>query len=143
MLQDMLDEYQKLPDGQVKTDRLADIAAIQRALEVPGSHLIYLEKPGDPSQMAPAATSVGRPVHRRPRIGDGARGVRRDPRDDRRNDGRGRQLRNEAMNIAAETKMDGSHSIATIAWVRHRRTPAHHRVVRAFLRVADFGYCHA
>lgn len=35
LLQDMLAEYSRLPDGQVKTDRLADIAAIQEALRVP------------------------------------------------------------------------------------------------------------
>lgn len=61
MLEEMRQEYQQLPDGQVKTDRLADIAAIDEALQTPGSHLIYLEKPDDPSQMIPAATSVGDP----------------------------------------------------------------------------------
>lgn len=61
LLQQMYDEYSALPAGQVRTDRLADIAAIRKALEVPGSHLVYLAKPGDPSQMIPAATSVGDP----------------------------------------------------------------------------------
>jgi len=61
LLQEMLEQYRQLPDGEVKTDRLADIAAIQKALRLPNSHLVYLEKPGDPSQMIPAATSVGDP----------------------------------------------------------------------------------
>lgn len=61
MLQEMLQEYEQLPDGQVRTDRLADIAAIRRALTVPESHLVYLQRPDDPSQMIPAATSVGDP----------------------------------------------------------------------------------
>ena len=61
MLEEMRRDYQQLPDGQVKTDRLADIAAIEQALQTPGSHLIYLEHPTDPSQMVPAATSVGDP----------------------------------------------------------------------------------
>lgn len=61
LLQSMLDEYSQLPDSQVKRDRLADIAGIQNALKTPDSHLIYLAKPDDPSQMIPAATAIGNP----------------------------------------------------------------------------------
>ena len=50
-----------LPDGQIKTDRLADIAGIEKSLEVRDSHLIYIARPDDPSQMVPAAVSVGDP----------------------------------------------------------------------------------
>jgi hypothetical protein len=42
LLQSMQDEYSRLPEGQVKKDRLADIAAIREALLVRDSHLIYL-----------------------------------------------------------------------------------------------------
>jgi hypothetical protein len=64
---DLLDqlerEYRALPDGQVKTDRLADIAGIRSALKVPDSHLLYLARPDDPSQMIPAATAIGDPFN--------------------------------------------------------------------------------
>lgn len=61
LLNRMANEYSHLPDGQVKTDRLADIAGIRKALETPDSHLIFLAKPDDPSQMIRAATAIGNP----------------------------------------------------------------------------------
>lgn len=123
MLQDMLDEYQKLPDGPVKTDRLADIAAIQKALEVPGSHLIYLEKPGDPSEMVPAATSVGDPFTA-DHVSVTVPGVSGETRGTIEGMTReAAELRDEATNIVAEAKMDGSHSVATVAWVGYQPPP--------------------
>lgn len=61
LLDQMEQEYSQLPSGQVRTDRLADIAGIRQALKTPDSHLIYLAKPDDPSQMIPAATAIGDP----------------------------------------------------------------------------------
>ncbi len=53
-------------------EQCADIAAIDEALRTHGSYLIYLEKPGDPSQMIPAATSVGEATAADASGGDGA-----------------------------------------------------------------------
>lgn len=61
LLDEMEQEYSQLPAGQVRTDRLADIAGIRDALKTPDSHLVYLAKPDDPSQMIPAATAIGDP----------------------------------------------------------------------------------
>ncbi len=61
LLEELKKEYQQLPEGQIKTDRLADIAGIEKSLEVRDSHLIYIARPDDPSQMVPAAVSVGDP----------------------------------------------------------------------------------
>lgn len=121
MLQDMLDEYQKLPDGQVKTDRLADIAAIQKALQVPGSHLVYLEKPSDPSQMVPAATSVGDPF-KADHVSVTVPGVSGETRGTIEGMTReAAELRNEAVNIA--DRVGESTNIATIAWVGYQPPP--------------------
>ncbi|MBP2450732.1 alpha/beta hydrolase [Mycolicibacterium lutetiense] len=118
LLAEMRAEYEQLPDGQIKTDRLADIAAIKEALTVEGSHLIYLEKPSDPSQMIPAATSVGDPFKADhvsvtvPGVGsttrDAVAGMTREARD----------LRTEAMGIAE--KVGESQNIATVAWVGYQ-----------------------
>ena len=61
LLDNMLEEYRQLPDGQVKTDRLADIARIREALKTPDSHLVHVARPDDPSQMIPAAIAIGDP----------------------------------------------------------------------------------
>jgi hypothetical protein len=61
LLDALQQEYSALPPGQVRADRLADIAGIRDALKTPNSHLIYLAKPDDPSQMIPAATAIGDP----------------------------------------------------------------------------------
>lgn len=61
LLADLENEYRALPDGRVRTDRMADIAAIRAALQVPEAHLVFLARPDDPSQMIRAATSVGDP----------------------------------------------------------------------------------
>lgn len=61
LLDELEQEYRQLPDGQIKADRLADIAAVRESLQTPDSHLVHLERPGDPSQMIPAAVSIGDP----------------------------------------------------------------------------------
>jgi hypothetical protein len=61
LLDELETEYRQLPDGQIKTDRLADIAGIRKSLAVPGSHLVHIDRPADPSQMVTAAVSVGDP----------------------------------------------------------------------------------
>lgn len=121
-LAEMLHEYQQLPDGQVKTDRLADIAAIQDALKVPDSHLVYLEKPDDPSQMIPAATSVGDPFTADhvsvsvPGVSSTTRGaiegMTREAAD----------LRQEAAAVAA--RVGESTNLATVAWVGYQPPPS-------------------
>ena len=121
LLQQIFEEYNKLPDGQVKTDRLADIAAIRDALKVPDSHLVYLEKPGDPSQMIPAATSVGDPFtadHTSvtvPGVSGTTRGTIA------RMTGEAAELRNEARQVAQQEGM--SQKIATVAWVGYQPPP--------------------
>ncbi len=121
LLQTMLDEYNKLPDGEVKSDRLADIAAIRDALTVPDSHLVYLEKPGDPSQMIPAATSVGDPFtadHTSvtvPGVSGTTRGTIAGMT------GEAAELRNEARQVAQQQGM--SQNIATVAWVGYQPPP--------------------
>ncbi|MGV9802930.1 alpha/beta hydrolase [Mycobacterium sp. NPDC003449] len=123
LLQRMLDEYQQLPDGQVKTDRLADIAAIRDALKVPDSHLVYLEKPDDPSQMIPAATSVGDPFtadHVSVTV-PGVSGTTRGTIEGMTREAA--QLRNEATSIVEAERMDGNHSVAAVAWVGYQPPP--------------------
>lgn len=121
LLQEMLKEYQQLPDGQVKTDRLADVAAIQEALRVSDSHLVYLEKPDDPSQMIPAATSVGDPFtadHTSvtvPGVSSTTRGAIAGMT------GEAAELRNEAIDVAEQEGM--SPNIATVAWVGYQPPP--------------------
>jgi hypothetical protein len=62
-LDDLEREYRRLPAGQVRTDRLADIAGIREALKTRDSHLVYLARPDDPSQMIPATTAIGDPFN--------------------------------------------------------------------------------
>ena len=121
LLQEMREEYQQLPDGQVKTDRLADIAAIEEALKVPDSHLVYLEQPDDPSQMIPAATSVGDPFtadHTSVTVA-GVSGTTRGTIAGMT--GEAAELRNEAIDIAEQE--DISQNIATVAWVGYQPPP--------------------
>ncbi len=61
LLDELEQQYRQLPEGQIKTDRLADIAGIRKSMTTPDSHLIYLARPEDPSQMVPAAVAVGDP----------------------------------------------------------------------------------
>jgi hypothetical protein len=118
LLAEMRAEYEQLPDGQVKTDRLNDIAAIERALEVPGSHLVYLEKPDDPSQMVPAATSVGDPFTA-DHVSVTVPGVGSSTRDSIHNmTGEAAELRNEALDIA--DAVGTNTSVATVAWVGYQ-----------------------
>ena len=118
LLQDMLDEYRQLPDGQIKTDRLADIAAIREALKVPDSHLIHLRRPDDPAQMIPAATSVGDPFTADhvsvtvPGVSGTTRGTIAGMT------GEAAQLRNEARAIAGQVR--ASQNIAAVAWVGYQ-----------------------
>lgn len=122
MLEEMRQEYQQLPDGQVKTDRLADIAAIDEALRTHGSYLIYLEKPGDPSQMIPAATSVGDPFtadHVSTTV-PGVSGTTRGAIAGMTREAA--ELRNEAIEVAKTADPDNpiSTNIATVAWVGYQ-----------------------
>ena len=122
LLQEMLQEYQRLPEGQVRTDRLADIAAIRDALKVPESHLVYLERPDDPSEMIPAATSVGDPFTADhvsvsvPGVSSTTRGaiegMTREASD----------LRREAATVAS--RVGESTDIATVAWVGYQPPPS-------------------
>ena len=61
LLDELEAEYRQLPEGQIKTDRLADIAGIRKSLATPDSHLVHIDRPDDPSQMIPAAVAVGDP----------------------------------------------------------------------------------
>lgn len=118
LLAEMRAEYEKLPDGQIKTDRLADIGAIEEALKVEGSHLVYLEKPSDPSQMIPAATSVGDPF-KADHVSVTVPGVGSTTRDAVAGmTGEARDLRNEAIAIA--DRAEESTNIATVAWVGYQ-----------------------
>ena len=121
LLQQMLEEYRQLPDGQVKTDRLADIAAIQNALKTPDSHLIYLARPDDPADMIPAATSIGDPFtadHVSVTV-PGVSGTTRGAIEGMT--GEAWQLRKEAQDIARQ--VGGSQNIATVAWVGYQPPP--------------------
>jgi|GEM_PF-1730100 len=118
LLTAMFREYQQLPDGQVKADRLADIAAIQEALKVPDSHLVYLEKPDDPSQMIPAATSIGDPLtadHVSVTV-PGVGGTTRDTIATMT--GEAAELSKEARSIARAEGL--SQNVSTIAWVGYQ-----------------------
>ncbi|WP_234897684.1 alpha/beta hydrolase [Mycolicibacterium vanbaalenii] len=123
MLEDMRAEYQQLPDGQVKTDRLADIAAIEEALQTPGSRLVYLEKPDDPSRMIPAATSVGDPFtadHVSTTV-PGVSGTTRGAIAGMTREAA--ELRNEAIDVAKSAGSPEnpiSTSVATVAWVGYQ-----------------------
>lgn len=121
LLQEMKDEFSQLPDGQVKEDRLADIAAIEEALKVPDSHLIYLEKPDDPSEMIPAATAVGDPF-KADHVSVTAPGVQGATRHSIANMTReSYQLQQEAIDVARE--VGESQNIATVAWVGYQPPP--------------------
>ncbi len=61
LLDELEREYRRLPEGRVRTDRLADIAGIRDSLSTPDSHLVYVARPADPSEMVMAAVSVGDP----------------------------------------------------------------------------------
>ena len=121
LLQRMKAEYQQLPDGKVKQDRLADIAAIEAALDEEGSHLLYLERPDDPSKMTPAATVIGDPFTADhvsvavPGVGSATRhaidNMTREARD----------LKREADNVARAVNMQTT--TATIAWTGYDPPP--------------------
>lgn len=121
LLDRMEQQYNRLPDGQIKTDRLADIAAIREALTVPDSHLLYLARPDGPSEMIPAATAIGDPFNADhvsvtvPGVSGATRhsiaGMTREAGD----------LRREARLIA--TKMQESVNISTISWVGYQPPP--------------------
>jgi uncharacterized protein YukE len=118
MLQEMLKEYQQLPDSQAKTDRLADIAGIQEALKTGDSHLVYLEKPDDASQMIHAATSVGDPF-KADSVSVTVPGVSSSTRESLATMTReAAELRQEGIQIARTEKM--STNIATIAWMGYQ-----------------------
>ena len=118
LLEEMKAEYERLPDGQVKQDRLADIAAIERALDVPDSHLVHLEKPDDPSQMIPAATSVGDPF-KADHVSVTVPGVGSSTRDSIEGMTReAAELANEANQIAEYEEIDTT--VATVAWVGYQ-----------------------
>lgn len=121
LLQEMCDEYSRLPDGQVRTDRLADIAAIREALTVFDSHLLYLAKPADPAQMIPAATAVGDPFTA-DHVSVSVPGVSSTTRAAVAGMSReAEQLRLEATQIAE--KAGASTAIATVAWVGYQPPP--------------------
>lgn len=61
LLDELERQYRQLPEGQIKTDRLADIAGIRKSMTTPDSHLVYIARPEDPSQMVPAAVAIGDP----------------------------------------------------------------------------------
>lgn len=121
LLQDMHEKYQQLSDGQLKADRLADISAIREALTVPDSRLLYLEKPDHPSQMIPAATSVGDPFTAdhvsvtAPGVAGSTRGSIAGMTSE------AAELRNEAMDIAA--RVGASQNLATVAWAGYQPPP--------------------
>ena len=62
LLDEIEQHYRALPDGAVRSDRLADVAGIRDALTVPGAHLVFLDPPEDPAGMLGAAISVGDPT---------------------------------------------------------------------------------
>lgn len=120
-LQEMLQDCRQLPDGQVKADRLADIAAIREALTVPDSHLLYLDRPEDPSQMIAAATSVGDPFTADhvsvtvPGVSGSTRGTIAAMTAE------AAELRSEAGDVAE--RVGTSQNIATVAWVGYQPPP--------------------
>jgi hypothetical protein len=121
LLDDMAREYIHLPAGQVKTDRLADIAGIRKALETPNSHLIFIAKPDDPSQMIRAATSIGDPFtadHVSVTV-PGVSSTTRQSLATMTQEAYG--LRQEAQFIASKT--GESQNISTIAWMGYQPPP--------------------
>lgn len=122
LLAEMQQEYSKLPAGQIRTDRLADIAGIQNALKTPDSHLLYLAKPDDPSQMIKAATSIGDPF-KADHVSVTVSGVSSSTRQSlaaMTQEAYG--LRQEAQFIAAHTAGE-SQKISTIAWMGYQPPP--------------------
>jgi hypothetical protein len=63
LLDEMKSEYQALPDSQVKKDRMADIASIEKGMGTADDdrHLLWIAKPEHPRDMIPAAICVGDP----------------------------------------------------------------------------------
>lgn len=121
LLNRMEQQYNQLPDGQVRTDRLADIGAIRDALTVPDSHLLYLSRPETPSEMIPAATAIGDPFNADhvsvtvPGVTGATRhsiaGMTREAA----------ELRQQARLIA--TKIQESEAISTIVWAGYQPPP--------------------
>jgi hypothetical protein len=121
LLDDLEREYRQLPAGQVRTDRLADIAGIRKALTTPDSHLVYLARPDDPSQMIPAATAIGDPFnadHVSVTV-PGVSGTTRETIANMTSEAYG--LREEAQDIAHVT--GESDNVSTIAWVGYQPPP--------------------
>ncbi|MCV7235271.1 alpha/beta hydrolase family protein [Mycobacterium branderi] len=121
LLDSMEQEYRALPDGQVKTDRLADIAGIREALKVPESHLVYLARPDNPADMIPAATAIGDPFnadHVSVTV-PGVSGATRHSIATMTREAYG--LRREAQEIARVT--GDSQNVSTIAWVGYQPPP--------------------
>ncbi|MDI3312730.1 MAG: alpha/beta hydrolase [Mycobacterium sp.] len=115
-------EYRALPDGQIKTDRLADIAGIRSALQVPDSHLLYLARPDDPSQMIPAAVAIGDPFtadHVSVTV-PGVSGTTREALATMTQEAYG--LRREAQGIAGKVG-EKYPSVSTIAWTGYQPPP--------------------
>ncbi|WP_236057431.1 alpha/beta hydrolase [Mycobacterium sp. SM1] len=114
-------EYRALPDGQVKTDRLADIAGIRSALKVPDSHLLYLARPDDPSQMIPAAVAIGDPFtadHVSVTV-PGVSGTTREALATMTKEAAG--LRQEAQFVA--WRVGESQNVSTVAWTGYQPPP--------------------
>lgn len=118
LLAEMQQEYSQLPAGQVRTDRLADIAGIQNALKTPDSHLLYLAKPDDPSQMIRAATSIGDPF-KADHVSVTVPGVGSTTRQSLASmTNEARQLQLEGQKIAQKT--GDSQNISTVAWTGYQ-----------------------
>ncbi|MGD9621995.1 MAG: alpha/beta hydrolase [Mycolicibacterium sp.] len=118
MLLDMLREYQLLPGGPAKIDRLADVTAIYQALAVPASRLVYLERPADPSQMIHAATAVGDPFTA-DHVSVTTPGVSGSTRETIvRMTAEAAELRAEATRVAE--LIGASPNIATVAWTGYQ-----------------------
>lgn len=118
LLDEMEQEYSQLPVGQVRTDRLADIAGIRDALKTPDSHLVYLAKPDDPSQMIPAATAIGDPF-KADRVSVTVPGVGSTTRQSIGSMTREAYgLRQEAQDIGR--RVGDNSSVSTIAWVGYQ-----------------------
>jgi hypothetical protein len=120
-LNDLEREYRRLPAGQVRIDRLADIDSIRKALTTPDSHLVYLARPDDPSQMIPAAIAIGDPFnadHVSVTV-PGVSGTTRETIITMSKEASG--LRREAQEIAG--KVGESQNISTVAWVGYQPPP--------------------
>lgn len=117
-LQDILDRINALSDGQAKTDRLADVAAVRDALTVDDSHLVFVDWDGDPTHMVKAATSVGDP-YRADHVSVTVPGVTSTTRGALSSmTHEAAQLRNEALNVAQDR--GETTSVATISWTGYQ-----------------------